>query len=91
MDKHNGVDAAQAAYWLGPVSRREAQNVFEEYGNAINHHAGMIAKLDLIIAMLADKLQITPEEVQAWTAAKLEAAKKAEPQSTPEPSNLIVN
>lgn len=71
------IEDAKAAYWLTPITRREAQAVFDEYSSAINTQADMVHKLDFIISYLFEKLNISPEELQAWTAAKIESLKQA--------------
>jgi hypothetical protein len=84
----SGVDETQAAYWNGPLSRKEAQKTFDDYAKIIkqlladvhgNAEAnppqegliGLIAKLDMTLAFLADKMGVTPQEFQAYMNKKV--------------------
>lgn len=68
---------AQAAYWCGPISRREAQKVFDEYGAAISQQAMAITRLDMCLAYMAEKFGVTPQDVAEWAKKKAEALAEA--------------
>lgn len=76
--KVNMPENIQAAYWNGPITRKEAQAVFDDYGRAISAQALAITKVDMVIAYLCDKFGVTPEEIQNWAEAKAKAASEAE-------------
>ena len=68
---------AQAFYWNGPLTRAEAQKVFDETAGVIKHLNETIIKLDMCVAFLVEKSGATKEEIQAWMDARL-AKMKAE-------------
>jgi hypothetical protein len=74
----NDVARAQYAYWSGPITRKEAQAVNDQFGQAINNQSDMLRKLDFILLFFAEKLGVTQEEVLAWVTAKGEQMKQAE-------------
>src|SRR5277367_241462 len=55
-----------AMYWNGPVTRVEAQKVFDETADVIQKHNEIITKLDMVLAFVVEKAGYTAEEVQAW-------------------------
>lgn len=59
-----------AAYWQGPITRAEAQKIFDEYGRAISDQAMAITKLDMCLAYLCEKFGVKPEDVQKWAEEK---------------------
>jgi hypothetical protein len=74
----NDVARAQYQYWSGPITRKEAQAVNDQFGQAINNQSDMLRKLDFILLFFAEKLGVTQEEVLAWVTAKGEQMKQAE-------------
>jgi hypothetical protein len=64
-----------AAYWNSPLSRKEAQQVFDEYGGAIQNIAHSVFTLDLTMSFLMERLGIKPEEVSEWAQKKAEELK----------------
>jgi hypothetical protein len=83
------VGDVQAAYWNSPLSRTEAQNIFDDYARAIAGQGETIVKVDAAIAFLFDRFGIKPEEFQAWLAKKAEEAAQAPAPEEPK-SSLIV-
>lgn len=67
-----------AMYWNGPVSRVEAQKVFDETAKVIKHHQEIITKLDMVISFLVEKSGFATEEIQAWMNAKVQAHQEAQ-------------
>lgn len=87
MTDKQRADHVQAKYWGGPISRAEAQKVFDEYGQVITAQAKAIQKLDTVITYMTNKLGVTIEDVNKWVEEKLaEAAAKAK-EATPETPN----
>lgn len=72
----NMPERALAAYWEGPITRKEGQGVFDEFRQAVGKMAQGLQTLDLTVSYLADKFAVTPEEVIAWAQAKMEQSKK---------------
>jgi hypothetical protein len=70
-------DHAQAKYWNGFITRVEAQKVFDEQLQVISRQAQAMATFDAAISCIAEKVGITPADVNAWVAQKVaDAAKK---------------
>jgi hypothetical protein len=61
-----GVDKTQAAYWLGNLTRGDAQKVFDEYAAVLAQFAERLQKIDACIGFLFDKLGAKPEDVGPW-------------------------
>lgn len=76
MSNKQRADHVQANYWGGPISRAEAQKVFDEYGKVINTQLMAVQKLDTCISFLMEKFSVTIEDVNKWVAEKVEEAKK---------------
>jgi hypothetical protein len=74
----------QAAYWLGFISRKEAQSVYDEFASAIGNQGGELRKLALSVSFLLEKFNITSDEFKAWIEAKATEAAQA-----PEPSGIV--
>lgn len=70
-----GVDDAQAQYWMGVVTRKEIQPVFDQYGQVLTAQGQALVKLDICLGFVMEKLGLKPEDVTAWAEAK---AKQAE-------------
>ncbi len=64
-------DEVQAAYWQGPVSRLEVQKIFDEYTAGIVEMRTRLLNLDFAVGALAEKLGITPEDVNAYATRKM--------------------
>ena len=76
-------------YWNGPLTRAEAQKVFDETAGVIQKANETIVKLDLVLAFLVEKSGATTEEIQTWMdervkkiKADMEAKQVAEAQTT---------
>lgn len=82
---NNSADG-NAAYWTGPITRREVQDALDTHANCIkallgdvhgNQQTGqegivaLIAKLDCSIAFLYDRLGIKPADFQAYLDSKM--------------------
>ena len=76
MSNKQRADHVQANYWGGPISRAEAQKVFDEYGKVMNAQLMAVQKLDTCISFLMEKFSVTIEDVNKWVAEKVEEAKK---------------
>jgi energy-converting hydrogenase A subunit M len=78
---------AGAAYWNGPITRKEVQEVLDVHANIIQallrdvHGStetgqdgliAIIAKLDMTLAFVMDRLGVSPEEFQKYINAKME-------------------
>jgi hypothetical protein len=75
----------QAGYWLGSITRKEAQGVYDEFANAIGATQGTVMKLDAAIAFLFEKFGISPEEVSAWLTKKAAESEAASASAQPSP------
>ncbi len=64
------VDDAQAAYWNAPITRADAQNVFDEYAGVLVKMQEQVLKHEFLTGFLMAKFNVTPEEVQTWMNAK---------------------
>lgn len=53
-------------YWNGPLTRAEAQKVFDETAGVIQKAQETIVKLDLVLAFLVDKSGVPTTEIQTW-------------------------
>jgi hypothetical protein len=73
----------QAAYWNGPLTRKEAQNVFDEYAGVLQTQGNQVMAMNMTLSFLMEKLGYKPEEVAAWikvkAAEQMAAAEKAVP------------
>jgi hypothetical protein len=106
-----GVDTAQAIYWNSHPTRDELQKAIEPisqallslledvHGNTDTKRPGLIeiiAKLDVTIAFIMDRLGVTPEEFQIYLNRKmaefqaLQAQAQAKDSPSGEPNNIIV-
>lgn len=68
-----------ATYWNGPVSRIEAQKVFDETAGVIKAQGEVITKLDMVLAFLVEKSGHTTAEIQAWMNDRMRAMQEAAP------------
>lgn len=69
-----------ARYWEGPLTRAEAQKVFDETAGVIQKTQETLVKLDMVLAFLVEKSGATVEEIQTWMnarVAKMQAEMKA--------------
>lgn len=77
---------AQAAYWLGNVSRRELQKTLDEYTAELktildDFRAGiaqaraMVLNIDMAVQLLADRAGLVREDFVKFSTEKLAAAK----------------
>jgi hypothetical protein len=97
-DSHLGVDVVQAAFWNGPLSRLEAQKVFDDYAKVTIEMKEQLLKLDFAVGYLLEKFDVKPEDVKLFMDKKMieyaeqlkaqEAGKDAAP-APPEPSRII--
>lgn len=69
----------QAAYWLGTITRKEAQSVYDEFASAIGGLQSTLLKLDAAIAFLFEKYQIDPADFTAWFEKKAAEADASSP------------
>jgi ribosomal protein L9 len=84
------VDQVQAAYWQGPVTRGEAQQVFDGYAAEF---AIVQSKFSILTAFLFEKLNVTEEELKAFVAktqAQQAEAQAASPQPEPEKTSSLI-
>lgn len=70
-----GVDNVQAGYWLGPLTRKEAQSVFDEYAQALSSQVQEVMKLKAIISYIMQRFNITAEEIEQWVAQEVALVK----------------
>jgi hypothetical protein len=66
-----------AAYWNGPITRAEAQKVFDEQAVVIMKQAEMITKLDAVASFLSEKAGYSVADIQAWITEKMKGAAEA--------------
>lgn len=66
---------AQAKYWNGFITRVEAQKVFDETAQVVNAQALAMQKFDAVIACIAEKVGVTPADVNEWLKKKGVVAK----------------
>lgn len=67
----------QAGYWLGNITRKEAQGVYDEFASAIGNVQGTVMKLDAAVAYMFEKLGLPTDDFEAWLKAKAELADAA--------------
>lgn len=79
-----------ARYWEGPLTRAEAQKVFDETAQVIQQSQQTIMKIDMVLALLVEKSGCSTEEIQLWMNERVkkiaaeQAAKQAQaPQAQP--------
>jgi hypothetical protein len=86
-----GVDAATAHYWNGPISRKEAQQVFDEFKAVFDDFVKRLFNMELTLACLSEKVGLTDEDIKAFGKrkaeefAKLQAEAQKQGQPAPEP------
>lgn len=85
MSDKQRADHAQAKYWNGYITRVEAQKVFDETAQVINAQAMAMQKFDAAISCLAEKLGVTPADVNAWITVQMEKAKAAQGEQPAQP------
>ena len=68
-------DKVQAQYWMGSISRRECQSVFDEFAQGITNMAQEQIQMKTVISCIMQKFSITPEEVSAWVTAQVSKMK----------------
>src|SRR5581483_7996880 len=79
MTDKQRADHVQAKYWNGFITRTEAQQVFDDQAKVIIRQAEALGKFDAVISCIAEKVGVTPAEVNEWVAKKVkEATAKAE-------------
>ena len=71
MSDKQRIAHAQAHYWNGPLTRAEAQKVFDETAGVIQKANETIVKLDMVLAFLVEKSGVTTEEIQTWIDARV--------------------
>jgi hypothetical protein len=78
------VDRTQADYWLGNISRREAQNTFDIYDNQINRLLHTLTTMDVLLQFLIEeKLKLDMNEFKEWVAKRAAAVQAAAAQAAP--------
>ena len=87
-------------YWNGPLTRAEAQKVFDETAGVIQKTQETLVKLDMVLAFLIEKSGATLDEVQTWMNERVkkiqaETAKQAEAEvmeapKEPEPQGVVL-
>lgn len=84
-------------YWNGPLTRAEAQKVFDETAGVIQKTQETLVKLDMVLAFLVEKSGATTEEIQVWMdervktmRAAMEAKQVAEAHPVVEPPAAVV-
>lgn len=88
-----GVDQQQAFFWNGPMTRAEAQKIFDEYAQATIALQEKFIKLDFAVGFLLEKFEVTPEQVTEFMKAKMEqfaASEAAKQESKPAPKPSLV-
>lgn len=73
----------QAAYWNGPLTRKEAQNVFDEYAQVLTNVSNQTTAMNMTISFLCERFGIKPEDVASWIRRKA-AEQMAEAQKNPQ-------
>jgi hypothetical protein len=71
-------------YWNGPLTRAEAQKVFDETAGVIQKTQETLVKLDLVLAFLVEKSGAETTEIQTWMderVKKMQAKMEAEQQA----------
>ena len=74
MTQKQREDHVQAKYWNGFITRVEAQKVFDEMSQVIQGQAAAMAKFDMAISCIAEKVGVTPADVNEWVKAKMKTA-----------------
>lgn len=81
MTDKQRADHVQAKYWNGFITRTEAQKVYDEQQQVITAQAAAIQKIDAVISCIAEKVGVTPADVNEWLksqAEKIRAANEAQ-------------
>jgi len=78
----------QARFWNGPVTRKEIQAAFDDYTRAAVQMQETLIKLDLTLAYLLERFEVTPEQVQGFVTKKMQeyAAQQAAQAAQPTPA-----
>ena len=63
------IGDAQASYWMGALTRAEAQKVFDEQAALILPLQQRVVKQELMIAFLMIKNDVTAEDINKWLAS----------------------
>ena len=77
MSDKQRADHVQAKYWNGFLTRTEAQKVFDETAKVIQAQQRTLAQMDAVLSFFAEKLDVKPDDVQAWIMKKHEEAQKS--------------
>jgi hypothetical protein len=72
------VGAYQEHYWRGSPSRKEMQEVLDEYTKHAQSLEAAIRNLDIVVAFLMERSGASPEEVKAFAEKKLAEAQAAQ-------------
>jgi hypothetical protein len=66
-----------ARYWEGPLTRAEAQKVFDETAGVIQKTQETLVKLDMVLAFLVEKSGAETAEIQAWMDERVKTMRAA--------------
>jgi hypothetical protein len=66
-----GVDDVQAKFWNSPITRLEAQKIFDDFANALVGIKEQLLKLDFAVGYLLEKGGVKPEDVKEFMDRKM--------------------
>ena len=69
-------DDARAQYWSGPISRKETQQVFDQYANIIAQLQTKLIHLEFALSYLVEKFEIKSADIEDWMKRKMAEFKK---------------
>lgn len=61
-----------AAYWNSPITRKEAQQVFDEFKAVFDDFVKRLFNIELTLACISEKVALTEEDIKAFGKRKAE-------------------
>jgi hypothetical protein len=83
------TDDVMSDYWLSPISRREAQKVFDDISESIKVMSAQESAFSLSMAFVFMKLGVQKEEFEAFIKARVAMMDSATAAETAEASNVV--
>jgi len=77
LTDHLNVGAQAANYWLSPMTRQEAQKVFDDYAKVLTDLKETLLKLDFAVGYLLEKSNVQPSDIKEFMDRKMEEFLKA--------------
>ena len=90
MADTKSAEDLQVEYWKEPITRAEAQTVFDQQAAALNQLRAQVGFLAIAVRFVAERAGVSPEEIQVYAEQKMAEMKAlAEAAGNAEQSSVV--